>query len=172
MKIQHCITALFAVAALTACDDSDVYYTTTYPVVRVEAEATLTGATPPAEEGDEVPKNPLKAQIEAEVVAAAPVAAGGRYVLDFVRHNGGRLTVYPAEDAGPVAGTFLKTPGQTDLQFLFAENDYTCAVTAYSDDTGERALLTVNLTEHYQTLYPDAGITRVVRREYTTHDRY
>lgn len=164
--------ALFAAMVLTACDDSDVYYTTAYPVVRVEAEATLTSQTPPAEEGEETPENPLKAQIEAEVVAAAPVAAGGRYVLDFVKYNGGRLTVYPAEGAGLVAGTFLKTPGQTDLQFLFGDNDYTCAMTAYSSDAGERALLTVNLTEHYQALYPDAGITRVVRREYTTHDRY
>ncbi|WP_418992201.1 hypothetical protein [Alistipes sp.] len=174
MKTPLYITLLLSLAAPTACDDSEVYYTTVYPVVRVEAEVTVSAATPePAGEGDpEPPEDPLVAEIRADVLASAPVRAGGRYVLDFVEHNGGRLTVYPDAEEAPIAGSFLKIPGQTDLQFLFGENDYTCAVTTYAAQEGQRALLSVTLTEHYRALYPDAGVTRVVRREYTTHDRY
>ena len=46
---------------------------------------------------------------------------------------------------------------------------YTCAVSAYKAEDGtSKTLLTVDLTEEYQALYPEAGITKAVRREYTS----
>lgn len=167
-------------AALAACDDSDVYYSTVYPVVRVEAEVTRS-VTPPApgeeDEGEgegEPTEDPALDLIRQEVLAAAPVSAGGRYVLDFVRFDGGRLTVYPAEGAEPVAGTFAKTPGQTDLTFEYGGMEaYTCKVSTYTADDGAVcAVLSIDLTAHYQALYPDAPVAKVLRREYTTHNRY
>ena len=37
-----------------------------------------------------------------------------------------------------------------------------------SDYGTSKTLLTVDLTEEYQALYPEAGITKAVRREYTS----
>lgn len=164
-------------AALAACDDSDVYYSTVYPVVRVEAEVTqsVTQPAPGEDEGEGEPaEDPALDLIRQEVLAAAPVPAGGRYILDFVRFDGGRLTVYPAEGAEPVAGTFSKTPGQTDLTFEYGGMEaYTCKVSTYTADDGAVcALLSVDLTAHYRELYPDAPVAKVLRREYTTHNRY
>ena len=47
--------------------------------------------------------------------------------------------------------------------------DHVCAVSAYKAEDGtSKTLLTVDLTEEYQALYPEAGITKAVRREYTS----
>ena len=62
-------------------------------------------------EGTEEPVDPLVAQIQAEVLAEAPVQVGGRYVLDFTRYNRGPLTVDTASEAGTVQGAFFKEPG-------------------------------------------------------------
>lgn len=172
-KLKH-LVLLSTLAALAACgDDSDVYYSTAYPVVRVEADVTLT--TPaPAQEEQEQPEDPVAETIRQDVMANAPVAAGGCYLLDFVTFDGGRLTVYPSQGAEAEGGTFSKTPGQTDLTFEYGGMEaYTCKVSTYLTDEGTVcALLSTDLTAHYQTLYPDAPISKVQRREYTTHDRY
>ena len=207
------------------CDDaSEYYYTTSYPVVRIEVSGTVEEETPepqpepepqPGEgEGEggtetddgtgtgtdtgtgsgtgsddgtgtgsddgtgtgsddgtvEEPENPLVTQLREEVLAAAPVQAGGVYTLDFKYADSGRLTVRPAAGAETVSGGFMKQPGATAISFYFGEQAYTCTVTAYTSEEGLRqALLTVDLTAEYQARYPDAKITQVLRKEYTSH---
>ncbi len=210
--MKRLIAYLFLTAALLAAggcgDDSEVFYSIAYPVVRIEAEVTLPEPEEPEEpstgedsgsEGTdgtddsgstdgtvdsgttdgtvdsgttdetEEPVDPLVAQIQAEVLAEAPVQAGGSYALDFTRYNRGPLTVDTAAEAGTVPGAFFKEPGATEIRFLFLELDYTAALSSYTDTDGVRkVLLTVDLTEEFQKRYPESDLTKVVRREYTS----
>ena len=222
--MKRLIAYLFLTAALLAAggcgDDSEVFYSIAYPVVRIEAEVTLPEPEEPEEpstgedsgsegtegtdgtddsgstdgtvdsgttdgtvdsgttdgtvdsgttDGTEEPIDPLVAQIQAEVLAEAPVQAGGSYALDFTRYNRGPLTVDTAAEAGTVPGAFFKEPGATEIRFLFLELDYTAALSSYTDTDGvRRVLLTVDLTEEFQKRYPETDITKVVRREYTS----
>lgn len=221
-RIRYGLGALTAAALMLlagGCDDaSEYYYTTSYPVVRIEVSVTVEEETPepqpepepepepepqPGEgEGEggtetddgtgtgtssgtgsddgtgtssddgtvEEPENPLVTQLREEVLAAAPVQAGGVYTLDFKYADSGRLTVRPAAGAETVSGGFMKQPGATAISFYFGEQAYTCTVTAYTSEEGVRqALLTVDLTAEYQARYPDAKITQVLRKEYTSH---
>lgn len=207
------LTAAALMLLAGGCDDaSEYYYTTSYPVVRIEVSVTVEEETPepqpepepqPGEgEGEggtetddgtgtgtdtgtgsddgtgtgsddgtvEEPENPLVTQLREEVLAAAPVQAGGVYTLDFKYADSGRLTVRPAAGAETVSGGFMKQPGATAISFYFGEQAYTCTVTAYTSEEGLRqALLTVDLTAEYQARYPDAKITQVLRKEYTSH---
>ena len=213
--MKRLIAYLFLTAALLAAggcgDDSEVFYSIAYPVVRIEAEVTLPEPEEPEEpstgedsgsegtdgtdgtddsgstdgtvdsgttdgtvdsgttDGTEEPVDPLVAQIQAEVLAEAPVQAGGSYALDFTRYNRGPLTVDTAAEAGTVPGAFFKEPGATEIRFLFLELDYTAALSSYTDTDGVRkVLLTVDLTEEFQKRYPESDLTKVVRREYTS----
>ena len=66
-----------------------------------------------------------------------------------------------------------KEPGKEQFEVLFGEEDYVCSPASYTDEEGERKIvLEVDLTEQYQALYPAAGITRAVRREYTSANAY
>lgn len=219
-RTRYGLGALTAAALMLlagGCDDaSEYYYTTSYPVVRIEVSVTVEEETPepqpepepqPGEgEGEggtetddgtgtgtdtgtgsgtgsddgtgtssddgtvEEPENPLVTQLREEVLAAAPVQAGGVYTLDFKYSDSGRLTVRPAASAETVSGGFMKQPGATAISFYFGEQAYTCTVTAYTSEEGLRqALLTVDLTAEYQARYPDAKITQVLRKEYTSH---
>lgn len=184
------LTALLLAAALTACgDDSDVFYTTSYPVARIEISVSLsepekpdpenpdpenpnTGTSQTKEpENPEEPENPLLEEIRNDALAKAPVQAGGGYRLDFTHHNGGPLVVRPAADAETVTGTFIKEPDKPEeLHFTFGEQAYTCKVSGYTDtDDLRKTLFSVDLTEEYKQLYPDAGVTQVIRKEYTSH---
>ena len=112
-------------------------------------------------------------QIETEIVSAAPVQAGGGYTLHFSQYNGGRAKIRTAPDTEPVTGLFGKEPGKEQFEVLFGEEDYVCSPASYTDEEGERKIvLEVDLTEQYQALYPAAGITRAVRREYTSANAY
>ena len=52
------LTALLLAAALTACgDDSDVFYTTSYPVARIEVSVSLSEPEKPDPENPD-PENP------------------------------------------------------------------------------------------------------------------
>lgn len=195
--MKRLIAYLFLTAALLAAggcgDDSEVFYSIAYPVVRIEAEVTLPEPEEPEEpstgedsgsegtdgtdgtvdsgttDGTEEPIDPLVAQIQAEVLAEAPVQAGGSYALDFTRYNRGPLTVDTAAEAGTVPGAFFKEPGATEIRFLFLELDYTAALSSYTDTDGvRRVLLTVDLTKEFQKRYPESDLTKVVRREYTS----
>ena len=184
------LTALLLAAALTACgDDSDVFYTTSYPVARIEISVSLSEPEKPdpenpdpenpdagtsqteKPENQEEPENPLLEEIRNDALAKAPVQAGGSYRLDFTHHNGGPLVVRPAADAETVTGTFIKEPDKPEeLHFTFGEQAYTCKVSGYTDtDDLRKTLFSVDLTEEYKQLYPDAGITQVIRKEYTSH---
>lgn len=128
-----------------------------------------TDGTDTGTEEPEEPVNPLQAEIEADVIASAPVQAGGRYTLDFTRYNRGPLTVETATDQGTVTGAFIKTPGATSFTCYFLEEIYDCTISAYTDSDGVRkVLLTVDLTALYQERYPTAGVTSVLRKEYTS----
>lgn len=213
-RIRYGLGALTAAALMLlagGCDDaSEYYYTTSYPVVRIEVSVTVEEETPEPQPGEgegeggtetddgtdtgtdtgtgsgtgsddgtgtgsddgtvEEPENPLVTQLREEVLAAAPVQAGGVYTLDFKYSDSGRLTVRPAASAETVSGGFMKQPGATAISFYFGEQAYTCTVTAYTSEEGLRqALLTVDLTAEYQARYPDAKITQVLRKEYTSH---
>lgn len=182
MKILKYITALVLPAALAACGEkSEVFYTTSYPVIRIEAVVTLaeTAPAPTAEEpGNSAPEDPnpgepedpVIQQIRDKVTAEAPVQAGGSYKLYFSLHNGGRLQVWPNADADPVAGAFLKEPDKQDqLRFLYGDQAYTCTATYYLEEGDiSRIVLVTDLTEQYRELYPAADITQVARREYTS----
>lgn len=218
-RIRYGLGALTAAALMLlagGCDDaSEYYYTTSYPVVRIEVSVTVEEETPepqpepepqPGEgEGEggtetddgtgtgtdtgtgsgtgsddgtgtssddgtvEEPENPLVTQLREEVLAAAPVQAGGVYTLDFKYADSGRLTVRPAAGAETVSGGFAKQPGASNISFYFGEQAYTCAVSVYTEEGVRQALLTVDLTAEYQARYPDAKITQVLRKEYTLH---
>lgn len=218
-RIRYGLGALTAAALMLlagGCDDaSEYYYTTSYPVVRIEVSVSVEEETPepqpepepqPGEgEGEggtetddgtgtgtdtgtgsgtgsddgtgtssddgtvEEPENPLVTQLREEVLAAAPVQAGGVYTLDFKYADSGRLTVRPAAGAETVSGGFAKQPGASNISFYFGEQAYTCAVSVYTEEGVRQALLTVDLTAEYQARYPDAKITQVLRKEYTSH---
>ena len=171
-------TACLLLLAAACGDDSDAFYTAVYPVVRVEAEITLpdpepgpTNPTEPETKAGENETDPVVERIREEIEAAAPVKAGGSYVLEFTKYNGGRLRIRQTAEADRVRGVFFKDPGATDILVYCPEPamKYTCAVSAYKAEDGtSKTLLTVDLTEEYQALYPEAGITKAVRREYTS----
>lgn len=227
MKLNKAFATLLTsllLASAGCSDDSEVFYSISYPVVRLEASVTLPTPEPEPGEGSntgtgtgtdeeggsegsdngsgtgsdvtdgsdgstggtggstggsdgstggteepEEPVNPLQAEIEADVIASAPVQAGGRYTLDFTRYNRGPLTVETATDQGTVTGAFIKTPGATSFTCYFLEEIYDCTISAYTDSDGVRkVLLTVDLTALYQERYPSAGVTSVLRKEYTS----
>lgn len=114
-------------------------------------------------------EDPAVAEIEAEIIAAAPVAAGGSYTLYFSTYNAGRLEVMTAADAAMAAGVFGKEPGQSSIEFIYSERDYVCTVSSYTDSEGVRkVLLAVDLTEEYRKLHPEVNITKAERLEYTS----
>lgn len=118
-------------------------------------------------------EDPAVAEIEAEIIAAAPVAAGGSYTLYFSTYNAGRLEVMTAADAAMAAGVFGKEPGQSSIEFIYSERDYVCTVSSYTDSEGVRkVLLAVDLTEEYRKLYPEVNITKAERLEYTSTNAY
>lgn len=118
-------------------------------------------------------EDPAVAEIEAEIIAAAPVAAGGSYTLYFSTYNAGRLEVMTAADAAMAAGVFGKEPGQSSIEFIYSERDYVCTVSSYTDSEGVRkVLLAVDLTEEYRKLHPEVNITKVERLEYTSTNAY
>lgn len=118
-------------------------------------------------------EDPAVTEIEAEIIAAAPVAAGGSYTLYFSTYNAGRLEVMTAADAAMAAGVFGKEPGQSSIEFIYSERDYVCTVSSYTDSEGVRkVLLAVDLTEEYRKLHPEVNITKAERLEYTSTNAY
>lgn len=114
-------------------------------------------------------EDPLVQEIEEAIVAAAPVQAGGGYTLYFSQYNGGRARIVRNPEAEPVMGLFGKEPAKSQFEVIFDGEDYICKTSSYNDGTEVRkTVLEIDLTESFQALYPTAGITRAVRREYTT----
>ena len=197
-RYAYLLWALLPLLAAACGDDSEVFYSVSYPVVRVEAsvkgpqaetpgeddttggeddttggegsDGTGTGTDSGTDSGTEEPVgNPLYDQIAAEIVAQAPVKAGGSYRLDFSKYNRGRAPIDTASDAGQVVGIFIKEPGADKIRFYFLEQDYICSISSYKDEKGrDMTRFTVDLTAEYQERYPDAGITEALRVEYTS----
>lgn len=118
-------------------------------------------------------EDPAVAEIKAEIIAAAPVAAGGSYTLYFSTYNAGRLEVMTAADATMAAGVFGKEPGQSSIEFIYSGRDYVGTVSSYTDSEGMRkVLLAVDLTEEYRKLHPEVNITKAERLEYTSTNAY
>ena len=168
--------AVLAALLLGACSESEVFYTAVYPVVRVEAVVTVPSPEPePEPEPEPTPEgettDPVVEEIKAGIVASAHVQAGGRYTLDFSKYNGGRAQIETATDAGTVTAAFFKTPGTNEVLIYCPEPEaeYSFTLSTYQDTDGRtKTVLVTDLTETYQALYPDAGITKAERRSYTS----
>lgn len=161
---KHGCIALLA-ALFAACDEPDEFYTVVYPVARVDAQVEIATAV----DDDENPaEDPTAEAIRAEVLAAAPMEAGGSYTLRFTQYNGGTLETVLTAGAAPLPGAFLKTPGTTELQLVYDERLRTYEIDSYRLDDRTCAVLELDLTVEFQTRYPEAGIMQAVRREYTT----
>lgn len=199
--MKRLLYILTAALVASACGEekNEVFYTISYPIVEVGAEVSIetTSSTPTPGEGGETggsdttggsgtenetgdgteeggqTEDPAVAEIEAEIIAAAPVAAGGSYTLYFSTYNAGRLEVMTAADAAMAAGVFGKEPGQSSIEFIYSERDYVCTVSSYTDREGVRkVLLAVDLTEEYRKLHPEVNITKAERLEYTSTNSY
>lgn len=162
MKRGKIITFALSALLLTACgkEVETTYYTTTYKVTKIEATVTYTTET-----GD----NTLTATIQDSVIKQAPVQVGGGYTLLFSRADGGRLEVQSTTDGKVMKGMFVKTPGGTSIQMLYNDTDYACTLSSYKDNGTSKTLFTVDLTDAYKVLYPNANLKQVTRLEYTSH---
>ena len=216
------LSTLLAAALAACSEPSEVYYSTRYEVTSLEAVVTLSdtptepenpdsgsgtaairpsaddetgdGSGDGSEGGSDGGENesPVIEEIRNAVLAAAPVQAGGSYVLDYSEYNGGLprgkpparcsgsnpraergapLRVKPSAEGETLSGTFVKMPGSSEITFTYGEGvEYTATLSSYTTAEGARcARFTVDLTESYRTLYPDAGIESVVRYENTSH---
>ena len=179
MKGMKYGAVMLAALLLAACSESEVFYTAVYPVVRVEAVVTVPSPEPepepeptPESRADEGgTTNPVIEEIEAGIVASAHVQAGGRYTLNFSKYNGGRAQIETATEAGTVTAAFFKTPGTNEVLIYCPEPEaeYSFTLSTYQDTDGRtKTVLVTDLTETYQALYPDAGITKAERRSYTS----
>ena len=195
------LSTLLAAALAACSEPSEVYYSTRYEVTSLEAVVTLSdtptepenpdsgsgtaairpsaddetgdGSGDGSEGGSDGGENesPVIEEIRNAVLAAAPVQAGGSYVLDYSEYNGGLLRVKSSAEGETLSGTFVKMPGSSEITFTYGEGvEYTATLSSYTTAEGARcARFTVDLTESYRTLYPDAGIESAVRYENTSH---
>lgn len=199
--MKRTLILLFTACLLAACgDDSEVFYSVSYPVVRVEAYVTVetpdpgpepepepepqpepdptaaraaapTALAAPRTAAEEEPtEDPIIRMVSDDLLKNAPVAAGGVYRLDFTLYNGGPLEVTPAPGAETAAGVFVKQPGSRELEFFYGGSTYTYVTSTYTDeaDNTTKVLLSADRTDYYKKMFPDAKLTRVVRREYTS----
>ncbi len=152
---------LIGFIAVACTKESEVYYTTTYPVTSLQVSVTF----------DSEKSTTLTSEtIEEDVLSLAPVAVGGYYRLDFSLYNGGTLYVSTAEEAEVITGSFTKMPGSNELDFSFDTEQYTARTTSYTTAEGDLCVvLNVDLTDYYRTKYEDEAIQQVIRHEYTSH---
>ena len=161
-RLLYILTA--ALLGVACSENEAIFYSTDYPVVKVEIEAT----TPNGLEAEQID---LIAQIEAEATASAPIAVGGSYHLDFSRYNGGELVVRTTESAEPIVGEFDKVPASNKLTLRYGEEAYEATLYSYTTEEARCVYFEINLTTYYKALYPNLESIsfKVVRKEYTTH---
>lgn len=112
-----------------------------------------------------------RALIAEEATDWAPVASGGGYLLDYTRYDGGPLRVRTAAGSETIGGAFLRTPGTDTIGFVYEGRMHAYTLAAYEDEQGRtRTLLQADLTDLFRARYPEAGIVRVLRLEYTSHE--
>ena len=195
-RLHRCLLGMLLVCLLAACDEkSEVFYTTTYDVGRMEVNVTFQAATPlkpanpgtkntaggdeadptPDEEegpdapGDDTPGPSITALIQEQVLAEAPVKVGGSYSLEYKHFDTGFLTVRPSAGEEPLAGAFSRTPEASTLYLHLPDRSYTLSVASYRYGTTSLTQFRADLTEQFQRLYPNHMIQRVERIEYTSH---
>ncbi len=169
------IIALAAGFAAACSDIVEPFYAESYEIARVAAAVELTAPTPEQPENTEPEDSEssedlerLKAEIEAAVLAEAPVAAGGAYRIEYTEAFGGPLTVCPAEGEPALSGTFAESTTQSMLVFRYAGRTDSCMLSTYDEEgAGRRIVFQTDLTERYRASYPEAEIVSVVREEYT-----
>lgn len=186
-SIKYLFCALSAILA-AGCDDSEVFYSARYDIVKIEVEVTTQEPVDPEDPDAPVEETVLVAELPGRSAAAAGTdpavdligeaaalrsfvqAAGGSYLLDYTRYDGGRLTVLPSADAAPVEGEFDRQPAAKALTFRCYGLEETYTMERYTDEaTGTACVkLSIDLTAYFQELYPDASITGVHRYEYTS----
>lgn len=156
----------------TACSKVvDVYYTTEYPVVRLDAEVSVAPDPDGGETADEAAEA-LADAIRSTVLHEAPVEAGGSYRLDFSLADGGSLFVVPAAGSEALAGTFTKVPASSQLTFDYGEQHYTAQLSTWLDEAaGPCVRFEVDLTEAFRERLGNDRIESVIRYEYTAHPR-
>lgn len=169
MKKLQPIALLLLLTTFVSCEEpSEVFYSTTYHIVRVEAVVT----TEKLNDKDNPPKKEADTKaIQADVLANAPMKVSGSYKLDFSRFDGGLVEVRTSAEAEPLPGVFIKRPGQTELRFIYGElgaQDYTYSVDSYSDDGKSKAMLVIDLSQYYKEKHPTWNIATVQLREYTS----
>lgn len=164
MKWLGCLFCMVCTAAGCA-DDSEVFYTVEYPVTKVLAAVSISGDIP-TESG--LPSIP---ELGAELFTSFdPVFAGGSYRLDYLRYNGGLLTIIPEAGVAPVVGTFVKEPGAMELQLNYGAESRSRKIEPYTGDDGKQyVLLIVDYTAEFQQRYPDGQyISGIAYEEYTS----
>lgn len=166
---------LVLAALVTSCKkETEVFYSTSYPIVGVDALVTLSTPMPTAlpregEEPEPEPEDPLITEIREDILSKAPMAAGGIYAIEFTRHNGGVLNVRLTPDTQTIEGVFVKIPGKGTLTFYFSKQEHTYLINSYDNNGTRKVVLAADLTEHYKALYPERkDIQKVLRREYTS----
>ncbi|MDE5621764.1 MAG: hypothetical protein K2K30_04045 [Alistipes sp.] len=164
MKYLFC--ALLA-ALLAGCDDSEVFYSVRYDIVKAQVrivtqppvDPEAPDAAPAADPGGDAP-----------LVRELELPGGGCYLLDYTRYDGGRLTVRTSADASPVTGEFDRQPAAKTLTFRYDGQETTYTMERYTDEaTGTSCvMLSTDLTDSYRELYPDEYIVEAFRYEYTS----
>ncbi len=195
---RYLLCALLA-GALAACKEPDAFYSTAYDIVRVEIDVELEAAAAPdpddgsggepengepdgsaevrsaadggVSDGGVSDNTDYRALIAEEAADWAPVASGGGYLLDYTRYDGGPLRVRTAAGSETIGGAFLRTPGTDTIGFVYEGRMHAYTLAAYEDEQGRtRTLLQADLTDLFRARYPEAGIVRVLRLEYTSHE--
>lgn len=176
--IYGLLTGLLCLTAAACTEDSDIFYTTTRHITRVEAKVTLADSKPEPEpqpepgpkpepsaaEGESQGDNPLVAQIREELLAKSPAVEGDTYTFSFMVYNAGILLLQSGEQT--TEGRFTKVPGSDEIGFLFGEEYHIAQVTSPVDEQTPGELYTFDFTKEYQQLYPDAKIVEAKRLEY------
>ncbi len=194
-RLYRCLFGIALVCLLSACDEkSEVFYTTTYDVVRMEVSVTFQAATPlkpsnpgtkdpeggdeanptPDEEVNDAPDDDTPGPSVAELIreqalAEAIVQVGGSYIMDFKHFDSGFLTAQPSAGEAPITGAFSRTPGSSTLRLHLPEHSYTYTIASYRYGTTSLTQFRIDLTKEFQKLYPNHMIQRVERIEYTSH---
>ena len=158
-QIKYLAGAALAALAV-ACNQSDVFYSTSYDIVKAEIRV--------SKQAPATPEDPDA--WETSYIQVSELPAGGSYRLDYTRYDGGMLYVRTSADGPDYEGAFVRTPGSSRITFIYNGESHTYELSTYSADDGTRCtLLTADLTAEYRTLYPEEGIVLAELNEYTTH---
>lgn len=173
MKSMKYLLCTLLALLLAGCDDSEVFYSVRYDIVRAQVRiVTQPPVDPEAPDESEAPDAAPAADPgdDTSLVRVLELPDGGGYLLDYTRYDGGRLTVRTSADASPVIGEFDRQPAAKTLTFRYDGQETTYTMERYTDEaTGTSCvMLSTDLTDSYRELYPDEYIVEAFRYEYTS----